>query len=146
MRELKFRAWDKDNKRWIKCAYLLTSGIDEYFSIIGVQGDSDEELLIPDEVEVVWYTGLKDENGTEIYEGDIVCIRKDRFGDGKNEVWTIQWECAGFGVYNQLNSSREIEEGGMECDGFPCFTTDGEEYFRLEVIGNIYEGVNNAGL
>jgi len=54
MREIKFRAWDKDLKMWSTIALK--------YSIKDVNDYTDYEWC--------QYTGLKDKNGTEIYEGD----------------------------------------------------------------------------
>src|SRR3954462_12149155 len=59
MREIKFRVWNKDKREWERHAIgMSTSG----------------ELITNhnEDFELVQYTGLKDKDGREIYEGDIV--------------------------------------------------------------------------
>ena len=123
-RPIKFRAWDKEghHSRDGK-ARMLT--IDTHpSSLASIMSD----VCLGSEVENVelsQYTGLKDKDGVEIFEGDIV-------RSGYDEVYQIKY--MGDRGYPAFDVVPDI---AADCNGL-SYLLDGSED-GLEVIGNIYE-------
>ena len=67
MREIKFRAWDKENKKMFEPSEL----VQEPNLVVGYL-DSSGCPKTYDDIELMQFAGLYDKNGKEIYEGDIV--------------------------------------------------------------------------
>jgi len=110
MRTIKFRFWNKKKRKMSK---ILGIGcIWEYLV--------DEWGIFnwPD-IETMQFTGLKDKNGKEIYEGDI--LHREYFSD-----WIVTYKAPSFVIYNICDPLRT----------FPIWSVDTDE---REVIGNIYE-------
>lgn len=125
MRELKFRAWTHQNPSmpWSQKFVAITGNGEQMVPIGGTftgvwhtLGDDAEGLIIEQ------YTGLKDKNGKEIYEGDIIrCHGDDRF------IAPV---------------IRHAKSGGfcwVSCYDEICFIPESDE---VEVIGNIHENAD----
>jgi len=128
MREIKFRAWDKRNKEMAdsKILWLKLNGAE--LTHISLKKKDFGIFDFIDQVELMQYTGLKDKNGKEIYEGDIVTGYTSYENDNDAREWTVNkpanvyWDeefCAFYPFY--LNAR------------WRCNVVD------IEVIGNIYE-------
>ena len=80
MREIKFRAWVKSKRKMYHDVRVGSGGM----SIYGFKKEYPNEWVYfhPEDIQLMQYTGLKDKNGKEIYEGDIVycALLSDRYG------------------------------------------------------------------
>ena len=116
MKEIKFRAWDKTLNK-IHC----WSVIENHFTF--------EELLDDNFFEAMQYTGLKDKNDIEIYEGDIILVNVFM---SKHVTGLVAFDRGSFCV------TGNFEGWGYDCNttNFWEMSTNGNEY---KVIGNIYE-------
>ena len=107
-RTIKFRAWDKTLNKihsW--------SIIENHFTF--------EELLDDNFFEAMQYTGLKDKNGVEIYEGDIISCTQQRFST--NGIVTMH-----HGMWNW-----QYKKGAVS------LLYEANKKWEGTVIGNIYE-------
>lgn len=131
MRELKFRAWDKKSKK-IRIVESIGFGELSYYNegypvtnMIGRDCIHDKDIIIHRDSyqhELMQYTGLKDKNGKEIYEGDILLYDSG----SKTSVF-----------YNNGAFVRSYGNSNMYLL-YDSFIEDGCLY-NYEVIGNIYE-------
>ena len=120
MREIKFRAWDKKENKMQQVVQILYGHEASNYPLSVDFFRSVKSRLIKD-IELMQYTGLKDKNGVEIYEGDIVMIYDAR-------------ESESFPMFSE---KVIFEKGKFMTEGeFDLYDTDSYSY---ELIGNIFE-------
>lgn len=128
MREIKFRAWDSWDKK-------MVYQNDDHFVINELQnigyefceeGGCGIDWKDKEDISLMQYTGLKDKNGKEIYEGDVL---RDTLCEGisNNNILVI---------FREDLSSFALSKNGWMHDHF---FKEGVEANATEIIGNIYD-------
>ena len=108
-REIKFRFWDKDLKKM--------------YERKPAHNDFNHKNIIP-----LQFTGFKSQNGTDIYEGDIIKINKYDYS------YYVKFENGSFQLYHNIT---DIRRWGLLSR---MFDEDmGDLVCEVNILGNIYE-------
>ena len=113
----RFRAWDTTNKEMFKDTFAIT----ESGQVVVVEQESvvsPPDYVFVDHLVIMQSTGLKDKNGQEIFEGDVVSIDTDEF-----DLLFVKYEAGNYWLM----------------DGEECVEHLSDYYKYVSIVGNIYE-------
>jgi uncharacterized phage protein (TIGR01671 family) len=124
-REIKFRVFDKNENDIVRWE-LLNDGIIDLYHLFFAK---DENLIIQQ------FTGLLDNNGKEIYEGDVISYREHRKYLQSSFIGEVVWldsHCAFGYVFNDKNRIKKYPFNSID-------EIQNDFLNHTEVIGNIYQ-------
>lgn len=121
MREIKFRAWDKEEEKMVPAIHIFINGTGVVWENQREGFEGTDDLNSTNKWEIMQFTGLEDVLGNDLYEGDI-CRDEDGLG-------VIYWDkdCWMYGFV--------LFDSSYKSDGYMLR----EMADDCEVIGNIYE-------
>ena len=127
----KFRAWDKKTETIQKIESISFKEKKLVIDQKSVTWFNSDYIRNSDEVELMQSTGMKDKNGVEIFEGDVVSVSvRNGFDYLDNKVCIVK---------NSIDYSGLVCATVDEDLEYQIFNTELFEKYTYEVIGNIYE-------
>lgn len=122
MRELKFRAWSEEHGRY--CDFVTLDRDGQWLGWLEIWIENRKSFLTTTDIIIEQYTGLKDKNDNEIYEGDLVSCGTIE----GNPVGLVGFSTE-FGCWEVLDPNHAF--GGENFTEHYCN--------EMEVVGNIHE-------
>ena len=117
----RYRAWDKTYKTMYEADDILYIDFEEKQICVKILFFERASLYDFDDIVLMQSTGLKDKNGQEIFEGDIVKMAKDVYS-----------EPTYYGVVRHYGGAYRLESKQHGCELWLRHTD-------CEIVGNVYE-------
>lgn len=155
MRDIRFRAWDKERREMRRSHNLMLDTLD---GLLYWKFGYDEPMpFIRDEYVLMQFTGLTDSKGVHIWEGDVLGLIEPEVDGKQNHFGRVQvlfgeyddseieygspaigWYVEGYHGYKRINGSRDkYEIGGHDSHWSLLRCTTHRE--KWEVLGNVWE-------
>jgi len=153
-RNIKFRVWSKLHKKWYTNTILIAYDGLSFAHFVKVDNDGkavEHQVFNAENLDLVVQqsTGLTDQNGQEIYEGDILSFPKDsmedyivhaivKYGTGEFDGGTYKYP----GFYlESTGDDVNLKEGDI-MEPYEITNLHDPNWYHYEVVGNIFEGVD----
>ena len=121
----KFRVWNEKTESFIDYGDLMLD-LKNGKVYSGDVGIPEYTIDVTNQVILMQYTGCRDKNGIEIYEGDVI---KDKY----YKIWLVQWYVGAFVITNK------IPDSDGQTSTYSHFSNLSNHHFYFEVIGNMWD-------
>ena len=137
MRDIKFKVWDTKENKFKEMGFM----VNQYGSLMQYGEFEKMKKISRDRYKILQYTGLKDKNGKEIYEGDIIEMQHCKKCNGLKAIVKRYWD--GWWYFTEEETKGRM--GEMVSQYVANFDEKFEKLSYCIIIGNKYENPELLG-
>ena len=119
MENLRFRAWDKENREMLE-VHGISFDVQGIWTNEMIDDESDGNFIFLSDIELLQSTGLKERNGIEMFEGDVV---KTKYGEHGRHIGIVTFR---YGKFLSIGVKQ-----------YECYVEELDWMF--EIVGNQFE-------